>query len=203
MMPEIYFVVAFFILNGVISPDFGDFSYYFMLNVCSISKFQYSMMGIVGQFTTILGTMYYEAKLKDIEVRTLIYWSTVISIISGFCSLGFALRLNVKMGISDMIYVVCTDTFFGVISQAMNLLPCLALFAKVTPKRIEGTVFAFLTGATNLASTVISPLIGVWINEKFVGVNAENIGPKNYKWLCIIQLIACFMTFLIIPLVPT
>ena len=48
MMPEIYFVVAFFILNGLISPDFGDFSYYFMLNVCSITKFQYSLMGIVG-----------------------------------------------------------------------------------------------------------------------------------------------------------
>jgi MFS family permease len=144
------------------------------------------MMGIIGQFTTILGTMYYEAKLKDIEVRKLIYWSTVISIISGFCSLAFALRLNVKLGISDMIYVVFTDTIFGVISQAMNLLPCLALFAKVTPKRIEGTVFAFLTGATNLASTVISPLIGVWINEKFIGVTADNIGSKNYKWLCIV-----------------
>lgn len=39
MMPEIYLVVAFFVLNGVISPDFGDFSYYFMLNVVNLSKF--------------------------------------------------------------------------------------------------------------------------------------------------------------------
>ena len=38
-MPEIYFVIFFFIINGVISPDFGDFSYYYMLNVCHISKF--------------------------------------------------------------------------------------------------------------------------------------------------------------------
>jgi hypothetical protein len=38
-MPEIYLVVFFFILNGIISPDFGDFSYYFMLNVIKISKF--------------------------------------------------------------------------------------------------------------------------------------------------------------------
>ena len=39
MMPEIYMVVFFFVLNGIISPDFGDFSYYFMLNVIKISKF--------------------------------------------------------------------------------------------------------------------------------------------------------------------
>jgi len=39
MMPEIYFVIGFFLLNGLISPDFGDFSYYFMLNVANISKF--------------------------------------------------------------------------------------------------------------------------------------------------------------------
>ena len=60
MMPEIYLVILFFVLNGVISPDFGDFSYYFMLNEIKISKFQYSMLGTIGQFTSIFGTMFYE-----------------------------------------------------------------------------------------------------------------------------------------------
>jgi hypothetical protein len=48
MMPEIYLVVIFFVLNGIISPDFGDFGYYFMLNVVKVSKFQYSMLGVIG-----------------------------------------------------------------------------------------------------------------------------------------------------------
>lgn len=39
IMPEIYLVILFFVINGLISPDFGDFSYYFMLNVVKISKF--------------------------------------------------------------------------------------------------------------------------------------------------------------------
>ena len=39
IMPEIYMVILFFVINGLISPDFGDFGYYFMLNVCQISKF--------------------------------------------------------------------------------------------------------------------------------------------------------------------
>lgn len=39
LMPEILMVVSYFLLSGVLNPDFGDFSYYFMMNVCKISKF--------------------------------------------------------------------------------------------------------------------------------------------------------------------
>jgi MFS family permease len=158
------------------------------------------MLGVIGQFTGILGTMYYEKSLKDFEVRTMIYWSTVISIISGFASYAFANRWNLDMHISDIVFIVFTDTIFGVISQAMNLLPTLALFAKITPTKIEGTVFAFLTGTTNLASTVISPLVGVWINEHYVGVTADNL--SSYKTLCLISMLTSFLGFLIIPLIP-
>ena len=61
----------------------------------------------------------------------------------------------------------------------MSTLPTLALFAKITPVKIEGTVFAFLTGTTNLAANVISPMIGVWINEKYFNVTAEDL--SQYK----------------------
>lgn len=38
MMKEIYMLLLFFILNGLISPGFGNFSYYFLMNVCKITK---------------------------------------------------------------------------------------------------------------------------------------------------------------------
>lgn len=200
VMPEIYLVILFFVLNGLISPDFGDFSYYFMLNVVKISKFQYSMLGVVGSFTSVFGTMYYEKYLKDIEVRTVLYWSTCVSIVSSACSVIFAMRWNVYMHINDIVFIVLTDTIFGVISLAMNTLPTLALFAKITPTKIEGTVFAFLTGTTNLANNVLSPMVGVWLNEKFVGVNADDL--SKYKNLCMISFAASFLGFLILPLIP-
>jgi len=115
-MPEIYFVILFFILNGLISPDFGDFSYYYMLNVCHITKMQYSLLGIIGQVTSIFGTMYYESHMKDIEVRTLLYYSTCLSIVSGIFSCAFAMRWNLQLHISDMVFILLTDTVFGVIS---------------------------------------------------------------------------------------
>lgn len=74
------------------------------------------MLGTVGSFTGFLGCMYYEQNLKDIEVNTLIYWSTVVSCLSGLCQYAFAMRWNKQMGINDMAFILVTDTAFGVIS---------------------------------------------------------------------------------------
>lgn len=38
-MPEIYLVLIYFIMNGLLSPSFGQFSYFFMLNEAHITKF--------------------------------------------------------------------------------------------------------------------------------------------------------------------
>ena len=172
-----------------------------MLNVVKISKFQYSMLGTIGSFTGIFGSMFYEQQLKNIEVRSLIYWSTIVSCVSSFASYGFACRWNQLLGLNDMVYIIITDTFFGVIAQAMSTLPTLALFAKITPTKIEGTVFAFLTGTTNLASNVISPMVGVWINEQFFGVTAEDL--SQYKNLCLVGVLTSFLGFLVVPMIPT
>ena len=145
--------------------------------------------------------MYYEQNLKDIEVKTLIYWSTVISCLSGFCQYVFAMRWNKAVGINDMAFILVTDTAFGVISQAMNTLPTLALFAKITPVKIEGTVFAFLTGTTNLASSVLSPMVGVWVNEKFFNVTADDLSA--YPKLCLVSFLTSFLGFFLVPLIPT
>ena len=115
-------------------------------------------------------------------------------------SLAFALRLNLQVGINDIAFILMTDTLFGVTSLAMYVLPTMALFAKITPSRIEGTVFAFLTGSVNLANTVISPMIGVYLNNKFVGVTADDL--SGYSTLCAIGIITSFLGFFVVPLIP-
>lgn len=130
----------------------------------------------------------------------MLYWSTWFSIVSSLSQWAFSLRFNKMIGVNDIVWIVCTDTIFGVVSLAMNTLPTMALFAKITPAKIEGTVFAFLTGTTNLANSVLAPMVGVWINEKFVGVTADDL--SKYKNLCLVGLATSFLGFLIIPLIP-
>ena len=61
---------------------------------------------------------------------------------------------------------------------------------------VEGTIFAFLTGTFNLSNNVFSPLIGAWVNDKFVHVTADDLSgyPK-------LQLISFALSFLALPLV--
>ncbi len=59
-------------------------------------------------------------------------------------------------------------------------MPVLVLFAKITPRNIEATVFALFTGLFNLSAIVLSPNVGIVINSLFVHVNNDNL-DQYYK----------------------
>ena len=205
-LKEIYMVLFFYMLQGILQPSFGEFGYFFMLTTCKISKFTYAATNLVTKVSFIVGTWYYKEYLKDIENRTIIFWGTIMGIVSGVASLAWAMRLNLVIGISDLVFVLLTDVVFGIVARALNVLPCLALFAKITPKGIEGTIFAFLTGMSNFADLVISPAIGAFINNRFIHVTSKDFnngdlsGFVKLKWIGLFCSFLPLLTLFLIPL---
>lgn len=61
-------------------------------------------------------------------------------------------------------------------------------------------MFAFLTGTWNLDQSVISPMMGSWINYQFVGVTKDD--QSGYSTLCLISFICSFIGFALLPLIP-
>lgn len=200
LMKEIYMVLLFFLINGFLSPSFGQFSYFFMLNVAHISKFQFAMFGVISRACHVLGTIYYKCYLKDTETRTIIFYSTALSVVSSFIHLAFAMRWNLQIGVSDIVFIVFTDVVFGCLSLALCVLPSLALFARITPAGVEATIFAFLTGIWNFSDGVISPMIGALVNKKLAHVTAGDL--SNYYKLMIVSFASSFFGFFILPLIP-
>lgn len=164
-MKEIYFLVIFFIAKGVLQPSFEEFSYFFLLNEIKISKFIFSMLVLIGQVCHIIGALLYKAFCRNIDTRWMIFFAMVTGVIASFMNFTFAKRWNLEIGIPDMVFLIFTDVVFSVIGTILYNLPILALFAKITPARIEGTIFAFLTGTLNFATTIISPNVGTFINH--------------------------------------
>ena len=80
-------------------------------------------------------------------------------------------------------------------------MPLLVLFAKITPHHIEATVFAFITGISNLSSTVISPWMGAVINDTFVHVGKSNL-PDIYI-LVLISICMMFVPLAFLWLIPS
>ena len=95
----------------------------------------------------------------------MIIWAMAMSALGNFLNFTFAKRWNLEVDISDMAFLLFTDIVFNTLSTILYSLPLLSLFAKVTPPRVEGTIFAFLTGTMNFGNTVISPGMGTFINH--------------------------------------
>ena len=174
-IPQIYKALLFFLFSGLIVPSFGDISYYFSLNVVHFSKFTVSLLTLLGFATLLTGTMAYERFLKNYEVRKLLEWNILIGSLGCFINLIFAMRLNLLIGISDIAFVLVSSVITDTLSTAFSQLPVLVLFAKITPKNIEATVFALFTGVLNLSAIVISPNMGIIINQTFVGVTLTSL----------------------------
>ena len=135
----------------------------------------FAMLVLIGQICHIIGALIYKAVCRNIETRWMVFFAFVVNVIGSFLNYAFAKRWNLDWGIPDLYFLLFTDVVFSVISTILYSLPILALFAKITPPRVEGTIFAFLTGTMNFSGTVISPAVGTWLNNKFVGVNKNDL----------------------------
>jgi len=131
----------------------------------------------------------------------MIFWGMVNNVVNAFMNYAFAMRWNLEWGIPDNVFLFVTDPVLSVLTTMLYVLPLMALFAKVTPARIEGTIFAFLTGTWNLSNGVIRPAMGSFINKEFVGVNKHDL--SQYSTLMLIALIFSIIVFPLLFLIPT
>lgn len=90
--------------------------------------------------------------------------SVIIGVFSSVISMIFVMRWNLLLGISDLAFILLTDTVTSVLGLAFTQMPMMILFAKITPKNIEATVFAFLTGTSNFTG-IFGSWTGSFINE--------------------------------------
>jgi hypothetical protein len=58
--------------------------------------------------THIIGVSFYNKYLRDIEVRKIFMIGTFLGISCAWSTWMFAMRINIKLGIPDMLYVMMT-----------------------------------------------------------------------------------------------
>lgn len=75
------------------------------------------------------------------------------------------------------------------------------MFAKICPARIEGSLFALLTGVMNLDQSVLQPMVGAFVNYEFVGVTKDDL--SGYPTLMLIATFCALIGFALIPIIPT
>merc|ERR1711894_205329 len=114
------------------------------MDVVQVSKFSYSMLTVLGYFCMIVGTNLFNTYLKEKEYRHLILMNAALSLIMAPIEMMYILRWNLDYGIPDLAILIFDETFSDILSQCFVFLPMQVIFAKITPKHIEGTSFALL-----------------------------------------------------------
>ena len=81
---EIYLVVIYFLVDGLTNPAFGDYSYFFMMNIIGVSKFMFAIITLIGSICSIIGVLIYNIFLKNSEVRTILLWNVALAVVAAW-----------------------------------------------------------------------------------------------------------------------
>jgi len=124
-----------------------------------------------------------------------VLWTTVTT----FFDLAFVLRWNTYIYIPDYIFILFTNLFEDFIGMRYSIIANGVINARITPNAVEASVFAILTGLSNLGYGLIGSLMGTfWCN--LLDINRTSLG-NFYKGL-LIKLVLSVLPLFLLKLIP-
>ena len=146
-----------------------------------ISKATLGVLDTIDSFASLLGVMVYDRFFKQIEVRKLQLYSCYMSLVCSSLYIGYILKWNQAMGVSDEVFLALNSIIFTPLGMAFCVIPMAVLYVRLTPQLIEGTCYALFVGTDNFSNTTISPLVGSFVNKHWIGVTNKNIVEPGYN----------------------
>lgn len=134
-IPEIYKVLLYLVLTGLVRPSFNDFWYYYITNIKGFSQIVIGLMGVLGNISLMLGSIMYSKYFFKWESRTILTVSNLIVFFGGILGAALVLDINRWFGINDVFFYGIQSFFLNSLLMAFVDLPCMVLFAKIIPKK--------------------------------------------------------------------
>ena len=170
------------------------------MSICKQNGIEYSYLALAASISSLIGVVIYQKFLKKYEVRNLLCLSIFATTFNGLCGYFLSLGWNRSFYIADIYFLFGTNILSSTLNFALGIMPIVNLFVKITPRGLEGTIYACLTGVLNLQKFIIAPKSGEWINDNFFGVSAQNM--ENYKLLMLVSFLIGPLSLFLLPLVP-
>lgn len=163
----------------------------------SFSQGTIGFMFAVGAAGSLLGVLLYQNILKDYPFRFLLLWSQLLSCFSGMLDLILVLRLNLKFGMPDFLFVVIDESVSQLIGR-LKWMPMLVLSSKLCPPGVEGTFFALLMSIDNFGSLTSSWGGGLLLHM----LNVTRTDYKNLGAAILIRNVMRLLPLTLLFLVP-
>lgn len=149
--PYVWRPCLYMYLSFALSVDIQEGMFYWYTDSKDGPSFSQEDIGLIfsiGAAGGLLGALLYQNFLKDHPFRDLLFGSQLLLSLSGMLDLMLVLRLNLKLGLPDYLFIVVDGGVAQLIWQ-LKWMPLLVLSSKLCPSGIEGTFFALLMSIDN------------------------------------------------------
>jgi hypothetical protein len=191
----------FWLLWGL-APTFSGISYTLMKDVYKISDLEYGIIATVSTFAMLFGVYLFQNHFSAYPFRTLARIACWILLGSCIIDLAMFLRLNIAVGIPDIVLLMLGSGPISSLKFSLTVIPSLVFAHKMTPHHIEATMIALATSLMNMSRAFMGELIGAWINKVFVGVDNSNVSTQ-YIYLIYFTMAGAIYHLLIVRVIPT
>lgn len=161
---------ALFIIIVNITPGYGTVLAYFFERILKFTPYNFAALDIAGSVSAIVGTVLYKKYLTKVPLRTLFFWTLLTAWSLRWMHLVLITRLLPQI---DMAFAIGESIALTLVAQAI-LLPTVVMVASITPKGIEGSLYATMMSLSNLSS-VVSTEWGSLMAES-MGITRDNFG---------------------------
>jgi folate/biopterin transporter len=161
---SIWLPVAFLFLWQA-TPTTESAFFFFTTNELGFEPEFLGRVRLVTSLASLIGIWIYQTYLKNVSLRALLGWSTVISCVLGMTTLLLVTHANRSLGIDDRWFSLGDSLILTVCGQ-ISWMPILVLSARLCPAGIEATLFALLMSAWNLSglfSHELGALLTAWL----------------------------------------
>ncbi|CAD7948162.1 unnamed protein product [Amoebophrya sp. A120] len=204
---------AFFFIQNVLAVSVHGAAFYFFTDTPEQypdgphfePHFYISVIGIVASVFSLIGMTTYNMYAKEWNYQTILMYSNIVAMFLQLVNCIVFLRWNVKMGIPDSYFMVCSTGITSAVFQ-FGWMPGTVMLAQMVPRGLESTMYALLAGSFNM-STMMSNYSGALLLEL---LNCRPNGSKNegkefeYLWVGALvgSALPCVTLFAIPYLIP-
>ncbi len=174
------------------TPTSDTAFFFFVTNELQFPPEFLGRVRLVTSLAALVGVWLFQRYLREVPIRRMLLWTTVLSSGLGLTSLLLVTHTNRLLGIPDRWFSLGDSAILTVMGE-LAFMPVLVLAARLCPPGIEATLFALLMSVLNLAGGVAHEL-GAWLTHLL------GITETHFDRLWLLVTISNLSTLLPLPL---
>ena len=153
------FFPIFFLFLLTIRPSSNQAIFYFYTNVLNFAPDFIGILQFIHSAGSILGIFIYNKYFKNVSYKKFFITTTIIYVILDLSQIILVSRFNEKLGIPNKVFCFI-DSFMTDFMMELNLFPVLIIACRLSPKKIEGTMYALMMSIYNFSGIIGNQLGG-------------------------------------------